>query len=246
MKIDRFISELDSQRFGFNIAKVNEFNTTPENLLGLLKGNHVKLVISKINVNKLDLINELEDLGFQIKDIQATYKLELKDFIIDEDRNKNNIIIRDAQIDDIDQLEEIAIESFRNYGHYYADKRLDQKKTNEIYGDWVKRSMKEKGVADKIILAEINNEIAGFLSFKLYNKGDFKYAAGGLGAISHDYRNNKIFRLISLAGLNWGKELKLDWEEHNVLITNLPVIKTFSSLGFTMSDSFVTMHHWIA
>lgn len=246
MKIDRFISELDSQRFGFNVAKVNEFNTTPENLLGLLKGNHVKLVISKINVNKLDLINELEDLGFQIKDIQATYKLELKDFIIDEDRNKNNIIIRDAQIDDIDQLEEIAIESFRKYGHYYADKRLDQKKTNEIYGDWVKRSMKEKGVADKIILAEINNEIAGFLSFKLYNKGDFKYAAGGLGAISHDYRNNKIFRLISLAGLNWGKELKLDWEEHNVLITNLPVIKTFSSLGFTMSDSFVTMHHWIA
>lgn len=246
MKIDRFISELDSQRFGFNVAKVNEFNTTPENLLGLLKGNHVKLVISKINVNKLDLINELEDLGFQIKDIQATYKLELKDFIIDEDRNKNNIIIRDAQIDDIDQLEEIAIESFRNYGHYYADKRLDQKKTNEIYGDWVKRSMKEKGVADKIILAEINNEIAGFLSFKLYNKGDFKYAAGGLGAISHDYRNNKIFRLISLAGLNWGKELKLDWEEHNVLITNLPVIKTFSNLGFTMSDSFVTMHHWIA
>ncbi len=245
MKVDKFISYLDSQRFGFNVAKVNEFDTTPENLLGLLKENHVKLVISKINANNLELINKLESLGFQIKDIQATYKLELKNFIINENLKKNNITIRDAQIDDIDQLEEIAIESFRNYGHYYADKRLDPKKSNEIYSDWIQRSMKEDGVADKIILAEINNEIAGFLSFKLYNKGDYKYAAGGLGAVSRNFRNKKIFRLVSLAGLLWGKEIKLDWEEHNVLITNTPVIRAFSSLGFTISDSFVTMHHWI-
>jgi hypothetical protein len=245
MKTDRFISELDTQRFGFNVAKVNEFDTVPENLLGLLKENHVKLVISKINANNLELINKLESLDFQIKDIQATYKLELKNFILNERLEKNNITIRDAQMGDVDQLEEIAIESFRNYGHYYADKKLDPQKSNEIYGDWIQRSMKEDGVADKIILAEINNEIAGFLSFKLHNKDDYKYAAGGLGAVSCKFRNRKIFRLISLAGLFWGKEIKLDWEEHNVLITNTPIIRIFSRLGFTISDSFVTMHHWI-
>ncbi len=41
-----------------------------------------------------------------------------------------------------------------------------------------------------------------------------------------------------------GNKIKLDWEEHNVLINNYAVNKTFAKYGFLIYKSFVTMHHW--
>lgn len=245
MELEKFLSELDTERFGFKVAKINEYLYNPKEILIFLKENDIKLVLSKIGTENMELINELEKLGFYIKDIQVTYKYGLKDYEINNNLGDINFFIRDAQLGDVQQLEKIAIDSFKNYGHYYADKKLDQQKCDEIYGNWIKRSLEEKVVADKILLAEFNENIVGFLSFKIYKSNNFKYAAGGLGAVSPNYRNKNIFKMLTLAGLNWGKEKELDWEEHNVLITNYPVNRSFSKLGFKIFKSFVTMHHWI-
>jgi hypothetical protein len=45
--------------------------------------------------------------------------------------------------------------------------------------------------------------------------------------------------------LHWGKEIGLDWEEHNVIINNYPVNRSFVRSGFHIYKSFVTLHHWI-
>lgn len=247
MNILDYHSSLVSARFGFKIAKVSDFNNDPESILNFIKSHDYRLVISKINCENLELINKLESLGFMVKDIQVTYKYDLKNFDFDRFRSykKSNVLLRDANYRDIEKLERIAYEAFKNYGHYSADKRLEPKKCNEIYKDWIKRSVEDNNVADKIIIAEINGEVAGFLTFKLFN-GINKYAAGGLGAVAAEFRNNDIFRLITIEGLHWGKEIGLEWEEHNVLITNYPVNRSFSKLEFKINRSFLTMHYWIA
>jgi len=235
MKIENYLSILDTKRFGFNIAKVEDFMNCPTEILKLLKANDVKLVLSKVNLENLSLI----------KDIQVTYRYDIKN-LENVVLNKNNdLIIRDAESKDIPALKEIAKESFLNYGHYANDPKLDIKKSNDIYSDWITRSCEDKKVADKIIIAEYKGEVSGFLSFKIYTKDNSKYAAGGIGAVSKKYRNLNIFRIITLEGLQWGKEIGLDWEEHNVLINNYPVNRSFIKLGFYTYKSFVTLHHWI-
>jgi len=244
LDIDAYISEIDTNRFGFKIAKVNDFTGNPEEFLQALRNKNVKLILSKINCDNIDLINRLESLNFRIKDFQGTYKYELKNYKPLNEKATNKFLIREFQHRDTDQLIQIAEEAFVNYGHYSANKRLNPLHCKEIYKDWIKRSCEDNTIADKIFVADFNGEIAGFLSFKLH-QGNFFYAAGGIGAVSHRYQKKGVFRLITQKGLKWGNEIGLDWEEHNVLLTNYPTIRSFTNTGFILSRSFTTMHCWI-
>ncbi len=241
MNILKYHSLLDTERFGFKIAKINTLDEPIEDLLNNLKINDYRLILSKVNALDIDLINELEENGFLLKDIQLTYKYEVNEpvpYKLPED-----LIIREANLSDKKALYDIAINSFQKYGHYAADPKLDSDKCKEIYGDWIVRSF-EKKVADNILVAEVNGKVAGFLSHKIY-VNNFKYAAGGIGAVDPTYRNKDIFKAITISGLNWASENNCDWVEHNVLITNYPVNRSFSKLGFKISNSFITFHKWL-
>lgn len=241
-----FISTIDSNRFGFNIAKVNNLEILlKENIFQEFKKEGVKLIISRIFTEKINEINFLENKGFRIMDIQSTYRFDIDKYKIDLSFLNPDIIIRDAKDIDIMELTAISKESFEEYGHYFADNRLDNKVCREIYDDWIRRSIIDKNVADKVLVAEINGEIAGFLSFKIFEKNNMKFAAGGLGAVSNKFRNKNVFSTLTLHGLIWGDSIGLNWEEHNVLNTNYSVNRVFSKLGFTIRNSYLTLHNWI-
>lgn len=237
----KYHSVLDTERFGYNIAKINSFDTPIKDLLNELKLNNYKLILSKVNANDIKLINDLESNGFMLKDIQLTYQFELAEPI--NFSPSNDVKIRNAELSDKMSLFEIAMKSFENYGHYAVDENLDAQKCKEIYGDWIIRSY-DKNVADNILVAEINGQIAGFLSHKIYNN-KFKYAAGGIGAVDPKYRNKDVFRAITISGLNWALANNCKWVEHNVLVTNYPVNRSFCKLGFKTSNSFITFHKWL-
>jgi len=242
MDLVKFHSALDTERFGFNIAKINDFDFPVVDILKALKSNNYKLIISKVKANDLQLISELERLGFELKDIQVTYKKDTSG--ISPFTKSANVKIRDAKLSDKDTLVNIAQKSFKDYGHYAADKKLDSKKCNEIYSDWIVRSF-DKQVADNILVAEIDGQVAGFLSHKIYGSVT-KYAAGGIGAIDPFYRNKSIFKEITVAGIDWARSNNCEWVEHNVLVTNYPVNRSFSNLGFRIQNSFVTFHKWLS
>ena len=242
--MEKYISKLDSDRFGFKVAKIDDYNEKPEKLLENIQKFGVKLIISKINTKNIDLINYLENNGFCLKDIQLTYQFNLNQINSEIFQTTSNFKIREFLDKDISNMIAIAAESFNDYGHYFADNRLDKKKCLDIYRDWTRRSCLDKNVADKIFVAELNNEVIGFLSFKIYEKKGKKYAAGGLGAVSKKHRNISVFSSIVKKGLVWGSEINLEWEEHNVLSNNYPVNCTFSKIGFKIVNSFVTLHCW--
>lgn len=237
----KYHSVLDTERFGYNIAKINSFDEPIKDVLNELKLNNYKLILSKVKANDIALINELESNGFMLKDIQLTYQYELIEPIIFT--SSNDVKIRNAELSDKEALYEIAMKSFENYGHYAADEKLDALKCKEIYGDWIIRSY-DKKIADNILVADIDGQIAGFLSHKIYSN-EFKYAAGGIGAVSPKFRNKDIFKAITISGLNWALTNSCKWVEHNVLVTNYPVNRSFSKLGFKTSNSFITFHKWL-
>lgn len=244
-KFERYISILDTERFGFRIAKTDFSDLEPEDTINGLKELGVKLIISRIGGKNITLINELENFGFRVKDNQLTYRYDLDGSLPLISEKNFKYKTREVIEKDIPQLVKFTEESFSGYGHYFADERLDKKKCLEIYKDWAYRSCTDKKTADKVFVAEHNGEAIGYLSFKIFRKGNYKYAAGGLGSVSKEYRNKSVFRAITVHGLKWGKEMKLNWEEHNVLSTNFSVNRSFSKLGFGIAASYVTLHGWL-
>lgn len=242
--MNSYISELDSKRFGFKIAKINNFENTPDELVKELKCIGVKMIICRVACEQIALINQLEGLNFNTMDFQLTYKYDLKKFTFNKTPINSDFTLRKAEPRDKEPLKIIAAESFNQYGHYFADKRLDKTRCNEIYEDWVSRSIENKEVADIVFIAEKAKEIAGFLSFKIH-KNKTSYAAGVQGAVAKKFRNQNVFRLLAGHGLEWGSDINLSWEEHNVLLTNYPVNRSFLSLGFFPDRSFITLHGWL-
>jgi len=154
-----FISPEDSLRFGFNIAKVNEVgNFRKKDFLPLLKKQGVQLIISRVNSAHIDDLNFLEDIGFRIKDMQLTYKFDLDRQKINPGIAYPDIVVREASPVDIPSLCVISEQSFDNYGHYFADQRLDKRRCREIYSDWTRRSVLDTEVADKVFVAEYQQQ----------------------------------------------------------------------------------------
>jgi hypothetical protein len=246
MMDSKYLSVIDTDRFGFKIAKINHFESEPKVILNELRDSGIKLIISRIEFNNIDLLNKLEDIGFRIKDSQVTYIFEMKNFDSNSVTNLNDTFtIREFQINDLDKIVEIAEESFNNYGHYFANKKLDRVKCLEIYKDWAYRSCTDSNVADKIFVAENENGLAGFLSFKKEQKEDKVFAVGGMGAVSGKHRGLDVFKKIAIKGLQWGVENNFDWEEHNVLVNNYSVNRSFSKLGFKTGKFYITLHCWL-
>jgi hypothetical protein len=239
------INQLDTKRFGFNIARVDQAgDLLTTDLIPALKSQNVALIITRTDSEKLDEINALEDMGFRIKDIQSTWR-HFNGQAIDDKYLNPDVRIRQASGEDILPFRRIAQNAFGNYGHYFADTRLDKDRCGEIYPDWAERTLTDKGAADKVLVAAHGNKIAGFLSIKIHEKEGTKYAAGIMGAVSEEFRGRNIFASLVINGLIWGQENNLSWQEHNALVVNYPVNRVFSKLGFQQVQSFITLHGWL-
>ena len=245
LDIRDFLSPLDRARFGFEVAKVDDFSSGIDPLLEQFRVNSVKLVISRVPSDDIGLLNELEDRGFRIKDTQLTYRYTLGKGSALAFGESKDFRVRKFEPRDTDALVRVAQESFSGYGHYAADPRLDPVKCAEIYEDWARNTCRDPKVADHIVVAEAAGVLIGYLSFKIKSAGDKKYAAGGMGAVSNEHRSLGVFSAIIRAGLKWGEEIGLAWEEHNVIAANLPVNHAFIRCGFRPSHSMVTLHAWL-
>lgn len=245
MKKTEYISEIDSMRFGFKIARINDFNNQPEQIIKDLKNQSVKLVISTIRSNNVYIINTLENLGFEYKDTLLKYQFLLNNPSQLDWKTGKNIQIRTAKKKDIEELMNIAGEAFKNQGHYFADHKLDKTKCNDLYKDWIKNCCLDKNIADIVFLAEKDSEIAGFLSYKILSENNQQYSRTLLGAVKKKLLRLGVYTTLLKKGFIWGVDHNLAHEEHFVSLTNIPINQVFYRLGFKMVDSFITLHGWL-
>jgi len=240
--MEKYISDIDSKRFGIKVAKINQFKNDPLELLKNAKAQGIDLIMSRVPISEIALINTLEKIGFRLKDVQLTYNSNLA--IIPEQTENMEFLLRDALSTDAEQISLIAEQAFQHYGHYYADERL-RNETSSIYKEWALKSCSNKDIADKIIVAELEGEVIGFLTFKIQENANGTFAIGGIGAVSPKSHKMGVFRAINIEGMKWCKSAGIGRVEHNVLTTNFPVNSTYSKLGFTVIRSEATLHCWV-
>lgn len=242
-------SEIDSNRFGIKIGKINETIFEYQYFDDII--NHFfqekyDLIFARIDVKSIKYINKLEKNGFTVKDIQTTLHYNLKNKTKNDlPKKSKHFNVREFKKTDIEMFVKITRLSFNGYGHYFADDKLLKKDCLDSYGDWAYNTCTDPTIADKIFVVDLDGEIIGFLSFKIHERNGKRYGVGGIGAVHPEYRNLGVFRDITIAGLEWGIDNNLDWEEHNVLTDNFPVNKSFIKLGFKPEKLVLTLHGWI-
>lgn len=242
-------SKLDTERFGIKIGKVNDTffqKNGVENGISFFKKESYELVLARIKLGNIKLINQLENYGFNIKDIQHTYIYELKNFDMTKlPKRDESYNIREYKKSDIDRLVELARICFNNYGHYFNNEKLNPEDCLDVYGDWAYNSCIDKNVSDKIFVSEKDGEIVGYLSFKTSHVRGITYASGGMGAVDPKHRGKGVFQDIVIKALEWGAEEGFSWEEHNTLIDNKSVNRAFTRVGFKPENIVATLHGWV-
>jgi hypothetical protein len=246
----KYISQLDTQRFGFPIAKINNFDIAPIEIIEQLRYEGCKLIITKVPLNNFELINSLEDLGFRLKDTQLTHVYDvskrhenLKAVFSTEAVIKTwyqNVPIQLQQ-----QVTTLAQNSFGGHGHYFANKKLDPKKCLEVYTDWATRSCTDKTAADVMFTIEIEDDLAGFGTLQVFNNNNGIYSVGTLGAVNEKYRMKNIYKMLVVTSIFWAAENGIEREEYSALTTNYGVNRALESIGFKLSNHFATFHLWL-
>jgi hypothetical protein len=242
-KFDFLESKIDSDRFGFKVAKINSKEFLNFEVFNELKNNDFKLVISRIPGEDIPTINFLEKNGFSVKDVQLTYKFDLIKSKINYEYFNKDLNIREANFHDIESLKNIASESFWEYGHYFADEKLNKLDCIAIYKDWTERAVLDKKIAQKVFVAEFQSKVIGYLFFS--RNENHLFSAGCLGAVAKEGRGQNVFSTLAIHGLEWAKSEGHIWQEHNVLNINYPVNRVFSKIGMSIFKSELTFHNWI-
>lgn len=249
--VSKIYSKIDSDRFGIKVGKVTEDFLNNSNINQTIqdwKSEKYELIISRIKLKYPLVINNLERIGFTMKDIQHTYYFKINDIVVNNLPLKNNLFnVREYEEKDLERLIELSRIGFNNYGHYFADNRLEKKDCLDVYSDWVINSCEDRNVSDKILVSEEikTGKVTGYLSFKQNIKNGESFSAGGMGAVDPKYRGKGVFKDMVISGLEWGNSSGQKWQEHNTLINNIPVNRVFTSIGFKPSNHVITLHGWL-
>ncbi|MEP7169863.1 MAG: GNAT family N-acetyltransferase [Bacteroidota bacterium] len=240
-----YISKLDTERFGFNIAKVDfdEKNNSIEIIL-FLKQQKTPLIITKVNCENIFLINQLEKHGFRIMDFQLGYDYYGTTEKLNELKNKNTFPIREISSQDVDQVVILAKNLFKGFGHYFADTRLDREKCLEIYKDWTRNCCTKKEFADVVYAAYDQKKPIGFFGFKEKKINNAPMATGSIVAVSSDYSGKGILQSLLIRGIEWAASKNLVLTDMRMHPSNYAINSAFSKLGFRIKKSYVTMHCW--
>ena len=75
---DNYISKLDSERFGFPVAKFFNNIDKLELIVHELKKASIGLIIARVDLKDINLISQLEKLGFRYKDSQVTFSFDIQ------------------------------------------------------------------------------------------------------------------------------------------------------------------------
>lgn len=235
------LSTIDQERFGIVTAKATLNDT--DNIQDLIdKSTHdqVKFLIIRTPTTALNIVQQLEQEGAFLVDTLIYYiknKLELT-----ECKLPSGYTMRLANLKDAVSLEQLALETFKDYsGHYHADPKLNKRTCDLVYSSWAANSCIDKKVADLVIVIEKDEEIIAFATIKI---NDIYEIEGVLFGVSPKHRNKNLYLALMNLSNNWAIKNNYRQMIVSTQITNIVVQKYWCRIGFTPYKSYYTFHKW--
>ena len=253
----------ESQVVGEQVGSLRHFAATSEGadgsetLAALLPdalehaaGRGVRCLTCKVEPNEVAAIHVLERHGFLLMD-------SLLDFVFDyPSRSVSDVKasspraganIRPAAEEDLAEAVVLAEKAFANYfGRYHADPRVPRAAATNFYREWVHSSF--RGWADLILIAEVDNQMAGFGIWKkasaLETQHGLRVAHYNLAGIHPDFSGRGLYSALAMEGM----ERMQRFATHlvgPVHVSNFPVHRALLRLGWKIRGARYSFHKWL-
>lgn len=184
----------------------------------------------KISTDKKKIIRSLNELQFYLVDTLITFNFDFKKSKLAS--VKNNCVFHEMNYTDLDILKDISKKAFK-IDRFHSDPSFDDELCNQYYEKWIENSY--NGIADKIIVAYVNNSPVGYTTIKL-PEDKTSVSTLVLSAVSLDYRNQGIYTSIIHECISW-IDGKSDYVRIGTQIDNIAVQKAWIKLGLTIYES---------
>jgi GNAT superfamily N-acetyltransferase len=234
------LSEVDRERFGMVTARDPGFTAaTLPDTLRFCREHSVRMLIARCAAGELGAAQAMEAAGGQLMDTLVYWGRAL-DRALPGDRPAN---VRPLRPDDVDAVRRVAAAAFQGYfGHYHADPRLDRRKCDETYASWAERSCVDPGVASKVLVAEHEGRVAGFLTLLAHGAAEQEIVLNG---VDPALQRHGLYRALVLAAMHEARGAGAGRVFVSTQLINLGVQKTWARLGFELERSYYTFHLWL-
>lgn len=229
----------NSEVFGMKMGNIH-FHMDPVELKFVLKKakeqgfDHLS---TKIDTGAKTLIHLLEQNQFLLMDTLVTYKFDFSKKTLKE--MNHNCLLRDCIESDLSEVKNFTSKAFK-IDRFHSDKTLEKSKSDLYYSKWFENSF--NGLADRVIVGEIDGDPVGFTAWKLTKMNDeTKTARLVLSAVSDNSRGKRVYTSMIHEGLKW-LEGKADYVLVGTQIDNYPVQKTWANFGSFLIGSNYVFH----
>jgi GNAT superfamily N-acetyltransferase len=209
-----------------------------------------KCLTCKVQALHFAAIHALERHGFFLMDT-------LLDLLFDSSRTPlesvsvpkrlNGLRTRLAKPEDLPEVLTLNEKSFvRYFGRYHSDPKMPLGTGARVYDQWVRSSF--EGWADWILLAELDDRIAGYAVWKkaspLEAKHSFDISHCNLTAMHPDFSGQGLFTALALEGMRMaqGFSKHLDVPVH---ISNYPAHRAWLKLSWKITGARHSFHKWL-
>jgi GNAT superfamily N-acetyltransferase len=237
------LSALDEERFGVRSAR-GEVESIGD--LDLVEKRcdeeRVEFLVVRAPTVALEVVQEMERRGHFLTDTLVYMDRDLVNAEVPALGGR--IGVRPIRNGEADSVRDVAAAAFTGYfGHYHADPHFTKEDCDEIYSDWAYRGSTDRGVADQVLVAEIEGSIKGFCLIKIQD-GDV--AVGTLYGVHPDARGRGAYRELVISAMMWARANGCVRMLESTQVTNRVSQKVWARLGFVPSASYYTLHRWFA
>ena len=208
-------------------------------------------VVCRVQSNELAAIHALEESGFLLMDT-------LLDFVFDFSRTSIEAInlprrdgqwkFRQAKAADLPDLLVLSEKAFSRYfGRYHADPQMPPGTATRIYTEWVRSAF--EGWADWIVVAEVEDRIAGYGLWRKTLESEEKHSVGvavcDILAIDPEFHGRGLSAPLMLEGMGKGRDFAR-YLIGPVHVSNYPLQHSLQKLGWRISGARHSFHKWLS
>ncbi len=210
----------------------------------------VHLLTCKVQPLQFAAIHALERHGFLLMDTLLDFLFDFSRMPFDSinpPQKLDGLRVRLASSKDLSQLLALTEKAFANhFGRYNADPKMPPGIGSNVYQEWVRSSF--AGAADWILIAEIDDKIAGYLTWRrasaLEVKHSFDIAHSTLAGIHPDFFGRGLYTLLTFEGMRIAQKFAnhVDGPAH---VSHYPVHRAMLKLGWKIAGVRHSFHKWL-
>ena len=235
----------DSKFFGFSIARVKSNRLKAgdmDHILDWCSRKEVRCLYFLADIDDAETSDTAERNGFHLVDVRVTMvrASDSKDIADSSSARANrNALIRNARPSEIDRLENITENSYRD-SRFYFDTRFPCKKADAMYRIWIRKSC--QGYADRVLVMERRKQLCGFITCNLvgHTHGNI-----GLVGVSASQRGQLVGECLVRAALRWFAGQRVTDVSVVTQGRNIKAQRLYERQGFVTQSLQLWYHKWI-